>query len=162
MLFLNEYLINNNVLKDYYLPQNRNLLNEYSKYLASKINVNYPEAIEINHSELDNVVYSAKIIQRYWRKKKVTKFLKKKNTESNELKKMVVNNYIKSGGYKVKKIIGLFNSLVENFATLSYYDNDLNEMFHYTAKIINKNLTKYEQHLLYKNYINNIILEKYK
>ena len=162
MLFLNEYLINNNVLKDYYLPQNRNLLNEYSKYLASKINVNYPEAIEINHSELDNVVYSAKIIQRYWRKKKVTKFLKKKNTESHELKKMVVNNYIKTGGYKVKKIIGLFNSLVENFATLSYYDNDLNEMFHYTAKIINKNLTKYEQHLLYKNYINNIILEKYK
>ena len=162
MLFLNEYLINNNVLKDYYLPQNRNLLNEYSKYLASKINVNYPEAIEINHSELDNVVYSAKIIQRYWRKKKVTKFLKNKNTESHELKKMVVNNYIKSGGYKVKKIIGLFNSLVENFATLSYYDNDLNEMFHYTAKIINNNLTKYEQHLLYKNYINDIVLEKYK
>jgi hypothetical protein len=162
MLFLNEYLINNNLLRDYYKPQNRNLLNEYSKYLTSIIDINYPEAIEINHSELDNVVYSAKIIQRYWRKKKVTKFLKKKNTESHELKKMVVNNYIQRGGYKVKKIIGLFNSLVENFATLSYYDNDLNEMFHYTAKIINNNLTKYEQHLLYKNYINNIVLEKYK
>ena len=95
-------------------------------------------------------------------KKKSHKIFKKKNTESHELKKMVVNNYIKSGGYKVKKIIGLFNSLVENFATLSYYDNDLNEMFHYTAKIINNNLTKYEQHLLYKNYINDIVLEKYK
>jgi hypothetical protein len=162
MLFLNEYLINNNLLKDYYKPQNRNLLNEYSKYLTSIIDINYPEAIEINHSELDKVVNSAKIIQRYWRNKTIKKYLGKHNKENHELKKMVVNNYIKKSGYKVKKIIGLYNSLVEDFENLSYYDNDLNEMFHYTKKIINNNLTKYEKNLLYKNFINNIILGKYK
>jgi hypothetical protein len=162
MLFLNEYLINNNLLRDYYKPQNRNLLNEYSKYLTSIIDINYPEAIEINHSELDKVVNSAKIIQRYWRNKKIKKYLGKNNKENHELKKMVINNYIKKSGYKVKKIIGLYNSLVEDFENLNYYDNDLNEMFHYTKKIINNNLTKYEKNLLYKDFINNIILGKYK
>ena len=162
MLFLNEYLINNNLLKDYYKPQNRNLLNEYSKYLTSIIDINYPEAIEINHSELDKVVNSAKIIQRYWRNKTIKKYLGKHNKENHELKKMVVNNYIKKSGYKVKKIIGLYNSLVEDFENLSYYDNDLNEMFHYTKQIINNSLTKYEKNLLYKDFINKIILGKYK
>ena len=161
MLFLNEYLINNNLLKDYYQPHNKNLLNEYSKFLVSKIEINYPEAIEINHSELDRVVNSAKIIQRHWRKKKVKKYLGD-NKENHELKKMIINNYIKKSGYKVKKVVGLFNSLIEDFENLCNFDNDLNEMFHYTTKIINNNLTKYEKNLLYKEFINNIILIKYK
>ena len=161
MLFLNEYLINNNLLKDYYQPHNKNLLNEYSKFLVSKIEINYPEAIEINHSELDRVVNSAKIIQRHWRKKKVKKYLGD-NKENHELKKMIINNYIKKSGYKVKKVVGLFNSLIEDFENLCNFDNDMNEMFHYTTKIINNNLTKYEKNLLYKEFINNIILIKYK
>ena len=161
MLFLNEYLINNNLLKDYYQPHNKNLLNEYSKFLVSKIEINYPEAIEINHSELDRVVNSAKIIQRHWRKKKVKKYLGD-NKENHELKKMIINNYIKKSGYKIKKVVGLFNSLIEDFENLCNFDNDMNEMFHYTTKIINNNLTKYEKNLLYKEFINNIILIKYK
>ena len=52
--------------------------------------------------------------------------------------------------------------MVYNNLLINYYDNDLNEMFHYIKKIINNNLTKYEKNLLYKDFINNIILGKYK
>jgi hypothetical protein len=160
MLFLNEYLINCNVLKDYYQPENSDLLNEYSKFLVSKIKINSPEEIQNNHNDLDKVVNSAKIIQRRWRKKKVKKYLNEKN-ESQELKKMIINNYIHKNGYKVKKVIGLFNSLVEDFEKLCITNKDMNNMIYYISKIVNKSLTNFEEHLLYKDFINNIILMKY-
>ncbi len=160
MFFLNEYLINCNVLKDYYQPENSDLLKEYSKFLVSKIKINSPEEIQNNHNDLDKVVNSAKIIQRRWRKKKVKKYLNEKN-ESQELKKMIINNYIHKNGYKVKKVIGLFNSLVEDFEKLCITNKDMNNMIYYISKIVNKSLTNFEEHLLYKDFINNIILMKY-
>ena len=160
MLFLNEYLINCNVLKDYYQPENRDLLNKYSQFLVSKIKINLPEEIQINHNDLDKVINSAKTIQRIWRKKKVKKYLNEKN-ETDELKKMVINNYIKKNGYKVKKVIGLFNSLVEDFENLCVINKNMNNMIYYISKIVNKSLTNLEEQLLYKDYINNIILLKY-
>ena len=159
MLFLNEYLINCNVLKDYYQQENSDLLNEYSKFLVSKIKINSPE-IQINHNDLDKVVNSAKIIQRRWRKKKVKNYLGEKN-ETQELKKMIINNYIQKNGYKVKKVIGLFNSLVEDFENLCVTNKDMSNMIYYISKIVNKSLTNFEEHLLYKDFINNIILMKY-
>jgi len=160
MLFLNEYLINCNVLKDYYQPENRDLLNKYSQFLVSKIKINLPEEIQINHNDLDKVINSAKTIQRIWRKKKVKKYLNEKN-ETDELKKMVINNYIKKNGYKVKKVIGLFNSLVEDFENLCVINKNMNNMIYYISKIVNKSLTNLEEQLLYKDFINNIILLKY-
>ena len=160
MLFLNEYLINCNVLKDYYQAENRDLLNKYSQFLVSKIKINLPEEIQINHNDLDKVINSAKTIQRIWRKKKVKKYLNEKN-ETDELKKMVINNYIKKNGYKVKKVIGLFNSLVEDFENLCVINKNMNNMIYYISKIVNKSLTNLEEQLLYKDFINNIILLKY-
>ena len=73
MLFLNEYIINNNFLDDYYIPENQKNLADFSKLLASKINLNYPQENDI---DFDNYVSKAKIIQRKWRKRKVNKYLK--------------------------------------------------------------------------------------
>ena len=74
---------------------------------------------------------------------------------------MIINNYIHKNGYKVKKVIGLFNSLVEDFEKLCVTNKDMNNMIYYISKIVNKSLTNFEEHLLYKDFINNIILMKY-
>ena len=92
MLFLNEYLINNNFLDDYYIKSNRKILDEYSKFLADKININYP-----NESDIicDDFINKTKIIQRNWRKIKIKKYMEiNKYEEEKEIKKMVMNNYI--------------------------------------------------------------------
>ena len=80
--------------------------------------------------------------------------------ESQELKKMIINNYIQKNGYKVKKVIGLFNSLVEDFENLCVTNKDMSNMIYYISKIVNNSLTNFEEHLLYKDFINNIILVK--
>lgn len=159
MLFLNEYLINNNLLKDYYLPANKKILNDYSKYLSSNISIDYPEQSDIDHSKLDKVVNSTKIIQRAWRKAKIKKFIGKKNNINHELKKMVLNDYITRAGFKAKRILGLFNSTVESFVLLCN-DNDANETLNTITKIIKGTNTECEKNILYKEYINKIILCK--
>ena len=153
MLFLNEYLINNNLLKDFYNPHNRAILENYSKFLVNNIKIDYP----INNDIIqDKFVNEIKLIQRFWRRRKIKKFIKN-NDENFELKKFIVNDYMIQSGYKSKKITGLFNKMVENFSNISAYDNDLNEMFYNIGKIINKNLANNEKNLLYKDYINKII-----
>jgi hypothetical protein len=153
MLFLNEYLINNNLLKDFYNPHNRAILENYSKFLVNNIKIDYP----INNDIIqDKFVNEIKLIQRFWRRRKIKKFIKN-NDENFELKKFIVNDYMIQSGYKSKKITGLFNKMVENFGNISAYDNDLNEMFYNIGKIINKNLANNEKNLLYKDYINKII-----
>jgi hypothetical protein len=76
--------------------------------------------------------------------------------EINEIKKMVLNTYIHRTGFKVKKIIGLFNSTCEAFGDI-VNDTEMNEMMYNIIKLIKGKLTKCEKHLLYKQYINNII-----
>ena len=61
----------------------------------------------------------------------------------------------------MKKVIGLFNSLVEDFENLCVINKNMNYMIYYISKIVNKSLTNLEEQLLYKDYINNIILLKY-
>jgi hypothetical protein len=46
MLFFNEYIINNNLLHDC-KGENRKLLNDYSKYISSKIKVDFPQENDI-------------------------------------------------------------------------------------------------------------------
>ena len=85
-------------------------------------------------------------------------FLKNNKKEENELKKMVLNKYIKKAGFKIKKIIGLFNSMVECFDLIGN-EKEMEEMFYNVQQVIKRKLTPYEKNLLYKEYINKIIYE---
>ena len=104
------------------------------------------------------MVSSAKKIQRMWRKKKIGKYIGQ-NNEENELKKMVINKYVRNAGFKIKKIFGLFNSLVEDFNNIGN-EQEMEEMFYNIQKIIKRKLTSYEKNNLYKEYINTIIYSK--
>jgi hypothetical protein len=153
MLFFNEYIISNNLLHDC-KGENRKILNDYSKYISSKIKVDFPQENDI---VVDPSIKCVKKIQRKWRKRKIEKFLKKnKKTETEELKKMIVNKYIQKSGFKVKKILGLFNTIVENFDNINKQP-DINELFYQIQKLTHNKLTEYEKNLLYKEFINNII-----
>ena len=156
ILLMNEYLISNNLLDDYYDVNNQKKLDNLSKFISSQFNVDFPQQDDVN---FDQMINSIKKIQRFWRKKKVEKFMKKNNKkEENELKKMVLNKYITKTGFKIKKILGLFNSMVECFDLIEN-DKEIEEMFYNVQQISKKELTPYEKNLLYKEYINNIIYE---
>ena len=162
MLFLNEYIINNNLLDDYYMEKNRKILDDYTKFLITKINFNtYPKETELVN---DDLVNRTNIIQRNWRKIKIEKFLeKKKLTEEYELKKMVMNNYIEKAGYQTKKFFGIFHNLIEQFTFMekkndsNIKENNLNRSFYLVKKIMMNNLTNLEKNELYKDYINKVI-----
>jgi hypothetical protein len=162
MLFLNEYIINNNLLDDYYMEKNRKILDDYTKFLITKINFNtYPKETELVN---DDLVNRTNIIQRNWRKIKIEKFLeKKKLTEEYELKKMVMNNYIEKAGYQTKKFFGIFHNLIEQFTfmeeknNVNTKENNLNKSFYLVNKIMKNNLTNCEKNKLYKDYINKVI-----
>ena len=149
-LLLNEYLINNNLLYDYNLFNNKNILNKISQNLSKYSSIDYPKEYDIN---IDNYINNIKIIQRNWRKYKIKKLLGK-NEEIHELKKIVVNKYINKAGYKMKKIIGLFNSMIEDFKEIKNSD-EINKMFYYIKHLIKRDLTSYEKNLIYKEFINN-------
>ena len=161
MFFLNEYIINYNLLDDYYLKKNKKLLNDYSKFLATKINLNYPNETDI---VVDDFVNKTKIIQRNWRKLKVEKFLEKnKLDKEKEIKNMIINNYIEKAGYKIKKFFGLCHNLIEQFILLDNKDDfninksNINRCFNYLVKILTNNLSNYEKNELYRDYINKVI-----
>ena len=155
MLFLNEYLINNNLLNDYYIKENKKLLEDYSKYISRMIKVDFPQENDI---VVDPSIRCVKKIQRKWRKVKIDEYLKKnKKSEIQELKHMIVNKYIKKSGYKIKKILGLFNTIVENFDNINKQP-EINELFYQIQKLIHNKLTEYEKNLLYKDFINYAIL----
>ena len=158
ILFMNEYLISNNLLDDYYDISNQEKLEKLSNFISDNFDVDYPHQDDVN---FDPMINSIKTIQRTWRKNKVKKFLEKNNKkEENELKKMVLNKYIKKAGFKIKKIIGLFNSMVECFDLIEN-EKEIEEMFYNIQQVIKRKLSSYEKNLLYKDYINNIINENY-
>jgi hypothetical protein len=148
-LLLNEYIINNNLLSDYNLNDNKNILNNLSEILSNYSSVDYPKEYDIN---MDNYINSVKIIQRFWRKCKIKEIIGK-NEEIHELKKIVVNNYITKAGYKLKKMLGLFNSLIEEFNNIKNSD-DINRMFFYVKNLIKRDLTTYEKNMIIKEFIN--------
>jgi hypothetical protein len=84
----------------------------------------------------------------------IVNLLKKNYSNNNSLKKIVVNRYIAKSGYKMKKIIGLFNSLIEDFNDIKN-SNEINRMFYYIKHLIKRDLTTYEKNLIYKEFINN-------
>ena len=161
ILFLNEYLINNNLLSDCNKNGNKKILDDYSKFISSNIKDVYLPSQE-SDGVINNTIKCTKIIQRKWRKYKVGKYLKKnKKSEKNELKKMVMNKYIKKSGYKMQKILGLFNTIIENFDNISQQP-DNKQFYNQLQKIMQNRLTNYEKNMLYKEFINNVILNNKK
>ena len=154
-LLLNEYIINNNILPDYNLDNNKDILNKLSLFLSKHSYVNYPREFDIN---IDNYINRVKKIQRCWRKYKIKQILGN-NDEIHELKKNVFDKYIKKAGFKIKKIIGLFNSIIEDFNDIKNSE-DINRMFYYIKNLIKRDLTTYEKNVLYKELINNYIYIK--
>ena len=151
-LLLNEYIINNNLLSDYNLNNNKEILNKLSKFLLNYSYIDYPKEYDIN---IDTYIKSVKTIQRAWRKKKVKKLLGG-NEEIHELKKIMVNKCITKVGYKMKKIFGLFHSMIEDFNNIKNSD-DVNRMLYYVKNLIKRDLTIYEKNLIYKEFINNFL-----
>ena len=70
-----------------------------------------------------------------------------------------MSKYVKKAGFKVKKILGLFNSLVEDFNNIGN-QQEMEEMFYNIQQIIKRKLTPYEKNNLYKEYINTVIYSK--
>ena len=151
-LLLNEYIINNNLLSDYNLNNNKEILNKLSKFLLNYSYIDYPKEYDIN---IDTYIKNVKTIQRAWRKKKVKKLLGG-NEEIHELKKIMVNKCITKVGYKMKKIFGLFHSMIEDFNNIKNSD-DVNRMLYYVKNLIKRDLTIYEKNLIYKEFINNFL-----
>ena len=151
-LLLNEYIINNNLLSDYNSYDNKNRLNKLSEILSKFSSINYPKEYDIN---IDDYINNVKTIQRTWRKYKIKKLLCK-NEEVHELKKIIVNKCITKAGFKMKKIFGLFNSMIEDFNNIKNSD-EINQMFYYVKNLIKRDLTTYEKNAIYKEFINNFI-----
>ena len=142
--FLTEYLINNNLFED--LNDNKNIINEFSSFIANKIKSEY--RMEKNEES------PIKKIQRVWRHKRIKSYTK---NENEELKKMVYNNFLMKSGYKIRRLLEIFHSLITNFKECHNNCDDIDKIFLKLQKIINRNLTADEKNLLYKEYINSVI-----
>ena len=174
LLFLNEYVISNGLLQDGNNEENKAIFNKYSNIICRNITIDYPEEDDIDYMFIDKFVYNTKLIQRVWRKHKIRQFLgqsnyfkkgkvkiDKDNLINEELKKMVIQDFIKHNNLKVKKITGLFNTMVENYGLISN-ENFSQEMFHFVSKLTKGNISDGELNMLYKKYINKGILVKNK
>ena len=155
MLLLNEYLIYTNALKDL---NNMKILSSYSQLLSRNIHIEYPKIERIDLCKYDKFIISAKVIQRKWRECFVKKHIGNKD-EVNEMKRMMFSKYVMKMGFKLKKVTGLFNSVVEGFGEI---ENDVHtkELFWKVIKLIKGNVNTNEKHSLYKEYINNIIFHQ--
>ena len=142
--FLTEYLINNNLFED--LNDNKNIINEFSSFIANKIKSEY----RMKKNEESPI----KKIQRVWRHKRIKSYTK---NENEELKKMVYNNFLMKSGYKIRRLLEIFHSLITNFKECHNNCDDIDKIFLKLQKIINRNLTADEKNLLYKEYINSVI-----
>ena len=133
----------------------RKILNNFTKYLISNMKIDYPYENEIKD---DKYINSVRKIQRIWREKRIDKFLGN-NLKENEIKKMVVNRNINKIGFKMKKLIALFNSLVQDFKEIEE-NEDLNEMFYLIKKIVNREENSLEKNNLFRGYLNNLMYLK--
>ena len=133
-------------------------LNSYSSFLISKISEYENKKDIMNNSEEDEIFNqekSAKIIQRKWRNYIVQKFIKEKKNINDELKKMIVDNFIEKEGFKSRKIIGNLNSSLDDFINLNQKDNFIEEI----RKIIYGFENNDEKYKFYQKYINDIIIK---
>ena len=159
MLLLNEYLINNNLFEDFSNPKNKEILNNYSLFLANNIMNNFTSENKTNND--NNNVKAALKIQRKWRKIKIEKHLIKNcKEEETELKKMLMNNIIQKPNFKNYKIIDTFKNIINNCKFFDNNNEDVEKLFYQIQKIIQRKLNINEKNLIYKEYINKNICNK--
>jgi len=165
MLFLNEYIINNNIINNENI-YNKNIIENYSKYLSNKIefdhNENNKEDIKNINSLKERKNFCAKLIQNFWRKNKIKKYCNTNNSEKNlEIKKFVCNLYNKN--YKNNQIFfHSMNKIINEFYCLFNNSDKINEMLYLILKINYNSLNIDEENLLFKGFINTIIYGKIK
>jgi hypothetical protein len=106
----------------------------------------------------DKIIKATIIIQRSWRKSKIEKYLINNFIEEeDELRKMMLNNMIDKSKNKEIKIIDIFNNVINSFKQIYKNIDEVEKVFYYIQKIIQRKLNVYEKNLLYKEYINKII-----
>ena len=165
MLFLNEYIINNNIINNEN-EYNKNIIENYSKYLANKIEYNHNENNKKDLKNINNLKdrknFSAKIIQNFWRKNKIKKYCNINNLEKNlEIKKFVCKLYNKN--YKENQIFfHSMNKIINEFYSLFNNSDKINEMLYLILKVNYNSLNIDEENLLFKGFINTIIYGKIK
>lgn len=156
MLFFNEYLVN-------YAKTNLNekeieVINSYSKFLSDSIipssEKNNNKKEEENYKVGENEEKYIKI-QRKWREYKMKSLIQEKKIE-NELKKMLISNFIEKEGFNLRKIIGMMNSSLEEFITIKTKDILTKQLI----DINEKTLSLTDKNNLYRNYINYKLLQK--
>ena len=109
----------------------------------------------------DKIIKAAIIIQRRWRKSKIDKYLINNFIEEeDELRKMLLNNLMDKQKSKDIKIIDIFNNVINSFKIVYKNIEEVEKIFYYIQKIIQRKLNIYEKNLLYKEYINKIINNK--
>ena len=114
-----------------------------------------------NNENIDKTANAAIVIQRRWRKSKIEKyFINNFIEEEDELRKMLLNKIIDNPKCKNIKIIDIFNSVINNFKLVYKNADEVEKIFYYIQKIIQRKLNVYEKNLLYKEYINKIIYNK--
>jgi hypothetical protein len=159
MLLLNEYLINNNLFEDYSNPNNKEMIDNFSKFLANNIKTDY--SFTGNNLENNEMTNAALKIQRKWRKKKFDNYLKNNiNEENNELKKMYVNDIVEKMKTKNNTITEIVDEIINNYNIIYNNIEEADKMFYQIQKIIQRKLTIEEKNDLYKYYINKIISKK--
>ena len=116
---------------------------------------------ENNDNNNGKILKATIIIQRRWRKSKIDKYLINNFIEEeDELRKMLLNNMMDKPKSKDIKIIDIFNSVISSFKTIYKNIDEVEKVFYYIQKIIQRKLNVYEKNLLYKEYINKIIYNK--
>jgi len=109
----------------------------------------------------NKIIKAAIIIQRRWRKSKIDKYLINNFIEEeDELRKMLLNNLMEKPKSKDIKIIEIFNNVINSFKMVYKNIDEVEKVFYYIQKIIQRKLSVYEKNLLYKEYINKIIYNK--
>ena len=156
MLFYNEYILS----KENFNNNDKMIMNSYSSFLCDKIlqSDNKKCISDDNEDEIiDNKEKSVMIIQRKWRDYKLKKYLKNKKNKNinNELRKLIVDNFIEKEGFGIRKVIGNLNLSLENFINLKHKNHFIKEV---KKGIIGFNKKK-EKYKYYKEYINSIILK---
>ena len=109
----------------------------------------------------NKIIKAAIIIQRRWRKSKLDKYLINNFIEEeDELRKMLLNKLMDKPKSKDIKIIDIFNNVINSFKMVYKNIDEVEKIFYYIQKIIQRKLNIYEKNLLYKEYINKIIYNK--
>ncbi len=162
ILLLNEYLINNNIFEDYSNPDNKEMIDNFSIFLANNIKIDYTDYSFTDKSlQNDKKIKAALKIQRKWRKKKFDDFLKKNTFEENEeLKKICINKVVKKIKSKNSPTVEIIDDIINNYKLIYNNIEEVDKVFYHIQKIIQRALTIKEKNTLYKYYINKIIIKK--